>query len=133
MTFELPKRDYPYEALEPYIDARTMEIHHTKHHQGYVNKTNAALENYPDLQSKSVEDLLSDLSSLPEENLAKTVDWFSYLTRLLRRQGVMVKHLAPELFTVYWHQGIIYQALQWWFAQIRQLRLFPGHNIKYLG
>jgi Fe-Mn family superoxide dismutase len=67
MTFELPKLDYPYDALEPYIDARTMEIHHTKHHQGYVNKTNAALENYPDLQSKSVEDLLSDLSSLPEE------------------------------------------------------------------
>ena len=67
MTFELPKLDYPYDALEPYIDARTMEIHHTKHHQGYVNKTNAALEKYPDLHSKSVEDLLSDLSALPEE------------------------------------------------------------------
>lgn len=67
MTFELPKLDYPYDALEPYIDTRTMEIHHTKHHQGYVNKTNAALEKYPDLHSKSVEDLLSDLSALPEE------------------------------------------------------------------
>ncbi len=55
MTFQLPELDYPYDALEPYIDAQTMEIHHTKHHQGYVNNTNAALEKYSDLQSKSVE------------------------------------------------------------------------------
>lgn len=67
MTFQLPELDYPYDALEPYIDARTMEIHHTKHHQGYVNNTNAALEKYSDLQSKSVEQLLSDLSVLPED------------------------------------------------------------------
>ena len=58
------------------------------------------------------------LSSLPEENLAKTVDWFSYLTRLLRRQGIMVEHLASELFPVYWGEGVVDQTLEWWLAQI---------------
>ena len=67
MTFQLPELGYPYDALEPYIDARTMEIHHTKHHQGYVNNTNTALEKYSDLQSKSVEQLLSDLAALPDD------------------------------------------------------------------
>ncbi len=66
MAFELPKLDYPYDALEPHIDARTMEIHHSKHHAGYVAKTNAALEGYPDLQGKAIEDLLADLSALPD-------------------------------------------------------------------
>ncbi len=67
MAFKLPELDYSYDALEPYIDARTMEIHHTKHHQGYVNNANAALEKYTDLHSKSVEELLTDLSALPED------------------------------------------------------------------
>ena len=67
MAFELPPLLYEYDALEPHFDARTMEIHHSKHHQGYVNKLNAALENHPDLQKKTVEELLSDLSALPEE------------------------------------------------------------------
>ncbi len=67
MKFELPKLPYSYDALEPYIDARTMEIHHTKHHQTYVDKLNAALEKYPKLQDKSVEELLVDLASTPEE------------------------------------------------------------------
>jgi Fe-Mn family superoxide dismutase len=66
MAFELPKLDYPYDALEPHIDARTMEIHHSKHHAGYVSKTNAALEGYPELQQKSIQSLLSDLDALPE-------------------------------------------------------------------
>ena len=66
MAFELPKLDYPYDALEPHIDARTMEIHYSKHHAGYVSKTNAALESYPDLQDKSIKSLLSDLDALPE-------------------------------------------------------------------
>ena len=67
MVFTLPELEYPYDALEPHIDARTMEIHHTKHHQGYVNKANAALEKYPDLQKKSAEELLTDLQALPED------------------------------------------------------------------
>ncbi len=65
--FTLPKLPYSYDALEPYIDARTMEIHHTKHHQAYVDKLNAALEKYPELQNKKVEELLADLNSLPKE------------------------------------------------------------------
>lgn len=65
--FTLPKLPYAYTALEPVIDAKTMEIHHTKHHQTYVDKLNAALEKHADLQTKSVEELLRDFSSLPEE------------------------------------------------------------------
>jgi len=65
MAFELPKLPYAYDALEPYIDARTMEIHYTKHHQGYTNNLNAALEKHPELASKKVGELLSDLNSIP--------------------------------------------------------------------
>jgi Fe-Mn family superoxide dismutase len=67
MPHELPKLPYSYDALEPHIDARTMEIHHTKHHQTYVNNLNAALEKHPALQAKSVEDLIKDLNSIPED------------------------------------------------------------------
>ncbi len=63
----LPELGYGYDALEPYIDAKTMEIHHTKHHQAYINKLNAALEKHPDLQDRSVEDLLRDLNKIPED------------------------------------------------------------------
>jgi Fe-Mn family superoxide dismutase len=66
MAHELPKLPYAYDALEPHIDARTMEIHHTKHHQGYVNNLNKALEGHADLAKKSVEDLLRDIKSVPE-------------------------------------------------------------------
>lgn len=67
MPHELPKLPYSYDALEPYIDALTMEIHYTKHHQTYVNNLNAALEKYPHLQEKSIEDLLKDLNAIPED------------------------------------------------------------------
>lgn len=67
MAHELPKLPYDFNALEPYIDAQTMEIHHGKHHQGYVNKLNAALEKHPNLQSKTVEELLKDLDSIPQD------------------------------------------------------------------
>lgn len=66
MSHNLPELPYAYNALEPYFDAQTMEIHHTKHHQTYVDKLNAALEGHADLQSKSVEDLLRDLNAVPE-------------------------------------------------------------------
>jgi Fe-Mn family superoxide dismutase len=65
--FALPDLGYDHNALEPHIDARTMEIHHGKHHQGYTNNLNAALGNYPDLHGMSGEDLVSDLASVPEE------------------------------------------------------------------
>lgn len=66
MAYELPKLPYAYDALEPHIDARTMEIHHSKHHNAYVTNVNAALEGHADLASKSIEDLISDLDSVPE-------------------------------------------------------------------
>ena len=67
MAFELPKLPYAYDALEPYIDARTMEIHHTKHHQAYINKLNEALEKHPELKDRSLESLLSDLNAVPDD------------------------------------------------------------------
>lgn len=66
MTHELPELGYNYDALEPYIDARTMEIHYGKHHAGYVKKLNTALEGHANLQGKDVEELISDLDSVPE-------------------------------------------------------------------
>ena len=66
MSHQLPNLSYSVDALEPHIDARTMEIHHGKHHQTYINNLNAALESNPDLSSKSVDDLISDLSQVPE-------------------------------------------------------------------
>ena len=67
MAHQLPELPYDYEALEPHIDAETMRIHHTKHHQGYVNNLNAALEKHPELGEKTVEQLLSDLDSVPQD------------------------------------------------------------------
>ncbi|MGD8881701.1 MAG: superoxide dismutase, partial [Desulfobacterales bacterium] len=66
MTHKLPALPYAYNALEPYIDEQTMQIHHTKHHQTYVDRLNAALEDFDDLQKKSAEDLIKDLNSVPE-------------------------------------------------------------------
>ena len=64
---KLPDLEYEYAALEPYIDEKTMRIHHDKHHQGYVDKLNAALEKYPELKEKSVKELIKDLNSVPED------------------------------------------------------------------
>ncbi len=72
MKFELPKLEYAYDALEPYIDAKTMEIHHTKHHQTYVDKLNAALEKYPDLVGRPLEELLMNLADLKVEEADRT-------------------------------------------------------------
>ena len=65
MAYELPKLPYAYDALEPHIDARTMEIHYTKHHQAYIDNLNKAIKG-TDLEKKTVEDLISDLNAVPE-------------------------------------------------------------------
>lgn len=67
MPHTLPPLPYAYNALEPYIDAQTMQIHHTKHHQAYIDKLNAALEKHPELAQKPLEDMLKDLNSVPED------------------------------------------------------------------
>jgi Fe-Mn family superoxide dismutase len=66
MKHTLPTLTYAYAALEPYMDARTMEIHHTKHHQAYIDKLNAALEDYPELAQKSIESLVENIADIPE-------------------------------------------------------------------
>ena len=67
MAFKLPDLPYAKDALEPHIDARTMEIHHGKHHAGYTNKLNGALEKHPELADRSIEDLLGNLQSVPAD------------------------------------------------------------------
>ncbi|HEY1649944.1 MAG TPA: superoxide dismutase [Terracidiphilus sp.] len=67
MAYELAPLPYDYSALEPYIDAETMKLHHDKHHQAYINNVNAALEKHPNLAAKSVDDLLRDLNQVPED------------------------------------------------------------------
>ena len=64
--FTLPKLPYAYDALEPYLDAQTLEIHHTKHHQAYIDKLNAALTAHPDLENSPLEELLQNLAQIPE-------------------------------------------------------------------
>src|SRR5215470_2149203 len=66
MAYELPPLPYPFAALEPYIDAKTMEIHHDKHHQAYITNANNALKDYPELAAKPVEELLANLGAVPE-------------------------------------------------------------------
>jgi Fe-Mn family superoxide dismutase len=65
--YSLPQLPYPYDALEPYIDKMTMEIHHTKHHQAYINNLNSALEKYPEFHNLELEEILKKLNQLPEE------------------------------------------------------------------
>jgi superoxide dismutase, Fe-Mn family len=67
MSFELPKLNYSYDALEPFIDAQTMEVHHTKHHQAYTDKFNAAIADSEDLNKESAEDIIANIDAVPED------------------------------------------------------------------
>ena len=67
MTYKLPELAYAYDALEPQIDARTMEIHHTKHHQTYITNLNGALDKHEALKDKSLEDLIRNINDVPED------------------------------------------------------------------
>jgi len=67
MKFELPKLEYTYNSLEPFIDETTMKVHHDKHHQAYTDKLNAALEKHPELKIRSTEELLKNLKQVPED------------------------------------------------------------------
>src|SRR5438132_3967700 len=73
MAFTVPDLTYPYEALEPYIDKQTMQIHHDKHHGAYVTNLNKALESAPDLQNKTVEELLANNCAIVPENIRTAV------------------------------------------------------------
>ncbi len=73
MKYTLPQLNYSYQDLEPYIDAKTMEIHHTKHHQAYIDKLNPVVEKYPELANMEVEELLKNLSSLKVDEADRKV------------------------------------------------------------
>ena len=81
MAYELPKLDYSYDALEPHIDAQTMEIHHSKHHQTYVNNLNNVLANHADLASKPAEELVAGLKRAREDG--------GDLKLVVRAQGIV--------------------------------------------
>ena len=72
MKYTLPQLPYAYDALEPYIDAKTMEIHHTKHHQAYIDKLNTALDKYPALAEQPLDGLLKNLDSLKVDEADRT-------------------------------------------------------------
>ena len=72
MAHQLPSLPYDFDALEPHIDAQTMEIHHGKHHQAYVNNLNAAIEKHPELGSKSVEELVANLARCPKTSARRS-------------------------------------------------------------
>jgi Fe-Mn family superoxide dismutase len=73
MSYTLPKLPYAYDALEPYIDAQTMEIHHTKHHQGYIDNLNVAIEKYPELINLPLAELLKNLNVLKVDEADRSV------------------------------------------------------------
>ena len=112
MIYTLPKLAYDYTALEPYIDAKTMEIHHTKHHQTYVDKLNAAVEKYPDLQGRPVEELLMDLTNLKVEEADRTAIknhggghynhslFWKYLDPSNKKDELLVKELVSTFGSV---------------------------------
>lgn len=112
MKHELPKLSYGYDALEPYIDAKTMEIHHTKHHQAYVDKLNAALEKYPDLQGKPVEELLMNLAALKVDEADRTAirnhggghfnhtQFWKYLDPANQKDELLVKEITSTFGSV---------------------------------
>ena len=74
MSFKLPKLPYDFDALMPYIDKKTMEIHHGKHHAGYVNNLNSALEKFPELLKKDVEELMSEINRVPDSIRNKVIN-----------------------------------------------------------
>src|SRR5215467_10195576 len=85
MAFEVPPLPYPYNALEPHIDDQTMHLHHDKHHAAYVTNLNAAIEKHPELGSKSAEDLIRNLNSVPED-----------IRNAVRNNGV--RHVTHSMF-----------------------------------
>jgi len=106
MKHSLPALPYAYDALEPFFDAKTMEIHHTKHHQTYVDKLNAALEGNENLQKASPEDLLKDLSAVPENirtavrnhggGHANHAFWWQMLRKDVRYGGEVAKAIDAK-------------------------------------
>ena len=107
MKYELPKLEYKYDALEPFIDAKTMEIHYTRHHQAYVDKLNTALEKYPNLQKKKVEELLADNMKIVPEDIKTAVRnhggghinhglFWELLKKDVKFEGEIVKAIEKE-------------------------------------
>lgn len=102
----LPKLPYAYNALEPYFDKETMTLHHTRHHQAYIDKLNAALEKYPHLDKRNIEEMLKVLSSVPEEIRVAVRNhggghynhsiWWTMLKKNVKFSGDVAKAIEKE-------------------------------------
>ena len=90
MPHTLPPLPYAFDALEPHVDAQTMQIHHGKHHQAYVNNLNAALDKHPELHQKSLADLLAGIASVPE----------AIRTAVRNNGGGHHNHSSPDVLSV---------------------------------
>ena len=103
MAYEPDKLGYSYDALEPYIDKETMEIHYSKHYAGYVNKLNAALEKHPELSKKSVNEILKNLKEIPEDvktaviNNGGGASNHSFFWKLLKKDVVAKGKVVEEI------------------------------------
>lgn len=111
MMHELSPLPYSYDALEPEIDKHTMIIHHTKHHQTYVDKLNATLEKYPDLQKLSAEELLKDLSKIPKEIKQDVINFagghanhsffWPLLKKDVKQEGEIIQEIEKQFGSFY--------------------------------
>src|SRR5439155_545630 len=104
MAFELPPLPYPNNALEPHIDAQTMEIHHDRHHGTYVNNLNAALQNSPDLANLSIEELLRNLDRVPEAARTAVRNNGGGHANHLKYQNKRPDYLAAWFNTINWDE-----------------------------
>lgn len=116
MKYTLPVLPYSYDALSPYIDAKTMEIHHTKHHQGYIDKLNAVLSMHPEMSNTPVEKMLSDLSKVPEDIRLAVQNQggghvnHSFFWQLMKKGGSQAKGLiADEIQKVFGTMNVFQQ------------------------
>ena len=136
MAFELPKLPYAVDALEPYIDAQTMTIHHDKHHQAYVTNLNGAIEKHPELASKSLDDLLKEASGvnadeLPalvgnaEEKIAKLIEAKDLANQ--DKHGVSLA-LAVKLD---WEAALVWVDERIEYGEARMIALAPTTGILY--
>jgi Fe-Mn family superoxide dismutase len=135
--YELPKLPYSYDALEPYIDALTMEIHHTKHHQAYVDKLNGVLEKYSDLAKRSLEDLIGDLDNLPmtdEDKKTLRNNGGGHLNHSLFWQVMGPSQLESDQVTKVESEGSLIEAIKKEFGSVEDFKkLFSQIAISHFG
>lgn len=137
MAFKLPPLPYSYDALEPYIDAQTMEIHYTKHHQAYVNNLNDALKNYPQLQKKTLEELIENIGALPADiqtaiknNAGGHFNHSLFWTLMKKNGGDNQKGISPNLLKINSVHLRNYNKIL--MKQLKKFLVVAGHGLRLI-